>query len=62
MNAYLACGLCEGFEEPESEEQVVEAWQFLINTGLAWKLQGRFGRTAARLIEDGICTAAEVSQ
>jgi len=60
MNAYLACGLAEGFEEPESEEQVIEAWQFLIDTGLAWQLQGRFGRTAMDLIEAGYCNAPEV--
>ena len=56
MDAYLATGIAEGFEEAESEEQVIEAWQYLIDTGLCWKLQGRFGRTAKDLIERGICT------
>jgi hypothetical protein len=59
MNAYLACGLVEGFEEAESEEQVIEAWQFLIDTGLAWKLQGRIGRAAMDLIEAGFCNPPE---
>ena len=33
----------------------IEAWQHLINTGLAWNLQGWFGRQATTLIEAGIC-------
>lgn len=59
MNTTDAVGIAEGWIEADSEEQVIEAWQTLIDTGLAWQLQGWFGRTAARLIEDGICTAPE---
>lgn len=58
MDSYTATGIAEGFIEADSEDQVIEAWQTLINTGLAWRLQGWFGRTAQRLIEDGICTPA----
>ena len=57
INAYLATGLAEGFIEAESEEQVIEAWQYLVDTGLAWSLQGWFGRTAAALIEEGVVNA-----
>ena len=57
MNAYLATGLAEGFIEAESEEQVIEAWQYLVDTGLAWSLQGWCGRTAAALIEEGVVNA-----
>jgi len=56
MNTFNAIGIAEGFVEAESEEQVIEAWQYLIDTGLAWQLQGWFGRTAAHLISEGICT------
>ena len=56
MDTYTAVGLAEGFIEAESQEQVIEAWQYLIDTGLAWQLQGWFGRTAAHLISEGICT------
>ena len=56
MDSFQAVGIAEGFIEAESEEQVIEAWQTLINTGMAWKLQGWFGRTAMSLIEQGICT------
>jgi len=56
MTTYEAVGLAEGFVEAESEEQIVEAWQHLINTGMVWSLQGWFGRVANILIEKGICT------
>ena len=55
MTSYLATGIAEGFEEPEaSKERQIEAWQFLVDTGLAWQLQGWFGRTARALIEAGV--------
>lgn len=40
------------------EEQVVEGFQHLIDSGLAWALQGSYGRTAASLIEAGLCQPA----
>ena len=54
MNDYEATGLAEGFIEAESNEQVIEAWQHLHDTGLAYKLQGWFGRTAHNLLNEGI--------
>lgn len=53
LDDYTAVGIAEGYVEPETEEQVTEAWQHLVDTGLAWRLQGWFGRTAAALIERG---------
>lgn len=38
-----------------SEDTYFEAAQRLIDTGLAWQLQGFFGRTCAALIEQGHC-------
>lgn len=54
MNNYEATGIAEGWIEVESEEQVINAWQYLVDTGLAWQLQGFFGRTATNLIEQGV--------
>lgn len=54
MDNYTAVGLAEGFIEAESTEQVIEAWQHLVDTGLAWQLQGFFGRTAQHLIDEGV--------
>lgn len=56
MDNFTAVGLAEGFIECADEAQVIEAWQHLVNTGLAWQLQGWFGRTANSLIEQGILT------
>ena len=53
MTDYEATGLAEGFIQAESEEQVIDAWQHLHDTGLAYKLQGWFGRTAQSLLEAG---------
>jgi len=55
MDAYMAVGIAEGFEEAENEEQVIEAWQYIIDNKLYLSLQGWFGRTARYLIEQGIC-------
>ena len=54
MNNFNAIGIAEGFMEAESEEQWIEAWQHLVDTGLVWQLQGSFGRTATALIEQGV--------
>lgn len=55
MDNFQAVAIAEGFQEAESEEQVIEAWQHLIDTGMAWSLQGWFGRQAMALIQAGVC-------
>ena len=37
------------------EPRTVELFQELIDTGLAWQLQGSYGRTAQALIKAGVC-------
>ena len=57
MDNFTAIGVAEGFMEAESEEQYIEAWQHLVDTGIVWELQGSFGRTAEALIEQGVINA-----
>lgn len=56
LSIYRATLIAEGVEQPDNDEQYIEAWQLLIDTGTVWKLQGWFGRTATNLIAEGICT------
>ena len=55
MSTFDAVMIAEGVQNAESEEQYLEAWQMLIDTGIAYQLQGWFGRTANQLIEEGYC-------
>lgn len=41
------------------QEQVIEFFQGMINSGVVWELQGFYGRTAMALIEDGYCLSAD---
>lgn len=54
MDNYTAVGLAEGFIEANDEDQIITAWQHLHTTGLAYQLQGFFGRTAQHLLNEGI--------
>jgi hypothetical protein len=38
-----------------NQEETVAMFQRFIDSGLAWQLQGHYGRTAAALIESGYC-------
>lgn len=38
-----------------SDPEIVEFFQHLIDSGLAWQLQGHYGRAARALIIDGYC-------
>jgi hypothetical protein len=53
MDDFTATMIAEGVQDATEEEQI-EAWQHLHDTGLAYRLQGWFGRAAQSLIEQGI--------
>ena len=60
MTLFDACSIVEGFSGQEhTEEEVLEAWQWLIDTGKCWSLQGWYGRTASHLIQAGYCQRPE---
>jgi hypothetical protein len=51
---YDELGAIMAYEAGElSDEKSLELFAHLVKTGLAWKLQGSYGRTAAHLIERG---------
>jgi hypothetical protein len=38
-----------------NEEETIVFFQHLIDVGLCWELQGHYGRTAQRMIEEELC-------
>ena len=61
MNTYDAVMIANGSQQPDSEEQYFEAFQHLVDTGLAWTLEGSIGRAAAWLIENGLISAGSTA-
>lgn len=58
METSRAISIAEGLKEAKTHDEWVSAWQYLINTGIVWELQGWFGRRATELIEENICHEA----
>jgi hypothetical protein len=53
---YLASAYAEGFCEGTNAtfDEQLQAWSYLISSGICWRLQGWYGRTATHLIESGL--------
>ena len=50
MDVSKAIDIVEGLRDPNDEYEALEAWQVLVDTDMAWKLQGRIGRTAQEIV------------
>ena len=63
MDGFTATMIAEGQydlagysdDNPPDQETVIDAWQYLIDTGIVWQLQGYFGHIATQLIEQDYC-------
>jgi hypothetical protein len=53
MDMYTAVAIAEGMQDADDEE-TLDAYQYLVDTGIIWKLQGSFGRVAQHLIDAGL--------
>ena len=60
-DSYKATAYAEGFCEGEgaSQDEQHDAWQYLVDKGICWSLQGWFGRTAKALIDGGLILPAK---
>jgi len=53
MSIFDATMIAKGVDDAD-EATTIAAWQMLHDTGVAYQLQGWFGRTAQHLLEQGI--------
>lgn len=54
LDIYTATGIAEGWIDCDDYETWQLAWQTLHDTGVAYSLQGFFGRQAQDLIAQGV--------
>jgi len=60
---YDVTGGIIAYEEGEmNDEQTIELFQHLLDSGMVWGLQGHYGRTAMDLLEAGLLTPPKKQQ
>ena len=59
MMAYEAGNIGDANTPLDEQEDLIEFFQELVDSGLAWQLQGHYGRAAANLIRLGYVTAPQ---
>lgn len=59
MTTDLVSEIMEYEDGAMTEEDMITFFQKLIDNGMAWTLQGHYGRTASALIEAGVCHKGE---
>lgn len=57
---YDAIGAMIAYEQGElDDDATIELFQYLVTTGLAWSLQGSYGRMASAMLDAGYITLPE---
>ena len=46
-------------DEIMETDDIIEAYQFLIDNGIIWVMEGTYGRMAEYLIDYGICSSSD---
>lgn len=59
MDTFTAVMIIEGNQDPETIEEYLQAAQVLVDTGLAWQLQGCSQKIIAELINQGLIKSRE---
>ena len=57
MNPGIAVMIAEGIETPRTEDEFIQAWQYIYDTNRYMKLQGWYGRRIQDMIREGILDA-----